>query len=265
MDIFQLDWITISILVLIFLLILLISVRIYKAISRWRGFISNSHIDCINLTHLNSEIPNLKIFSSILLIKNRHFTSRDKPHIFFIGNYWFKKIYKVLIEAFCSNGYNVIFLSPFPEFIYKFKKGKDHLRMHEVISKFSKILNAKRLINNPYYIYVDYSEKNFYYQNLFDDPNNRLIFAINPKLSKSKLILLNSKSLENPEKNWYFIFNHFSYLFLKNKSLKIIEKINPKFIHEKKNIISIEKSRYNFRYYETILYGYIIKIIKQNA
>jgi len=265
MDIFQLDWITISILVLIFLLILLISVRIYKAISRWRGFISNSHIESINLTHLKSEIPILKLFSSILLIKNRNFTSRNTPHIFFVGNYWFKKIYKVLIEAFCSNGYNVIFLNLFPDFIYNFKKGKDPLQINETLSKLSKFLNNKGLINNPYYIYIDYSNKNYYYQNLFDDPNNHLIIAINPKLSKSKLISFHNKSLENPQKKLYFIFNHFTYLFLKNKKLKIIEKIQPKIIHDKKNIISIEKSRYNFQYYETILYGHIIKIIKKNA
>lgn len=262
MDIFQLDWIAISFFVIFCLLILLISVRFYKHLSRWRSFISNTSIKKYNLNYLKKKSPILERFSSILFMKNMDLNiERNYPLFIIIGDYWSKKFHRILIEALCSKGFNILFLNFFPKLVYKIRTQTHAFNLKNAFSFLMKYLKTANYIKDYSYHFIDYSKDNFYYEGLFNDTNNHTIISINPKITKSYLLKITNRVSEIADHNFNLIFSQYSYLVLKNKYEKRINTKLPQSIREQINIISIRKARYSFRYYETILFGEIIKLV----
>lgn len=261
MDIFHLNWIAISAFVIVWLIILLISVRLYKHLSRWRSFISNIDVESINLDHLKSKILVLKEFSTIYLVKNNSIDPENITSlIILVGDYWFKKIHRVLIEALCSCGYCVIFLSLYPEIIYKIRKDQKKFYIKNGFISLLKYLKKKDDISYDSYTFIDYTMKRCYFQELIAE-SNKPIISINPKITKSYLNKLNNSISGKSENNYNIIFSQYSHLFFNNKYKKRINNNLSGRIKEQINIISIKKSRYSFRYYETIVFGEIIKLV----
>jgi hypothetical protein len=270
MNIFHLDWIAISSVVIILLLVLLISVKLYKHFSRWRGFISHRAIETKNLTELKSKVPSLSRFSSIIFAKNtnRKGSINDQSESSFfiiIGDYWFQKLQKIFIEALCTYGHQVISLTLFPRFIYTQKSKSAQSSLKKALSTLISYLNQNEYMNCEKYYFIDTTATEVYFKSLFSDPTVLALISINPKITKSSLSKLPKILSERTHNKWYCIFSRYSYLRFKNKYQKRLETHLPDGIPDKVKIVSVKNARYSFRNYETILFGEIIHIVEQNV
>jgi hypothetical protein len=270
MNIFHLDWVAISSVVIVLLLILLISVKLYKHFSRWRGYISHSTIETKNLTKLKSKLPSLRRFSTIIFAKKKNWkdflkAQSESSLYIIIGDYWFQKLQKIFIESLCTYGQQVISLTLFPRFIYKLKRKTAKLSLKETLSTLISYLNQKGYMNCKKYSFIDTTGTELYFKSLFCDPTVFALISINPKITKSSLSILHKILSKRIHNKWYCIFSHYSYLFLKNRYQRRLETHLPDGIPDKVKIVSIKNARYSFRNYETILLGEIIHIVKENV
>lgn len=79
-NIFHLNWILIDTVIIIFLILLLLIVKIYKHIARWRSDFTNENLSVRDYFLLKEgEREHKKIFKTIQLVKNKVSTNIDAP------------------------------------------------------------------------------------------------------------------------------------------------------------------------------------------
>jgi len=264
-EIFRLDWILIDTVIIILLILLLISVKIFKEMSRWRYSISNEKVkrfplkNCkVDLTNPNLVLKKYEVIKSIF--ENREESS--KTVIIMIDINVKRKLLRNLIEGLTSYGIVIIILG----IKYKFNIKGDILErtlgedIRKVISAVLYQSKQEKFISSSHYMLMNYSESRLFYRSLFTDENHFGTISINPKINKT----VKSKSIDisDPRFKVYYIFSKKSYFGFTNNNLKRFLREFPHYNKGDIQLSIIENSRKSFKYYETILLGIIISIIE---
>ncbi|MFX0006552.1 MAG: hypothetical protein ACFFA7_07610 [Promethearchaeota archaeon] len=268
MTFFQIDWITIDIIIIFLLLLLLIGVRIIKITQRWRYSFSNEAIEYTKFSPSPERRKNQIILSkkSSLtrnsIIKN---SLHKSPLILIIRTKIVSKLLKIITEGLISYGFDVINLKV--KLIHKSENQiLENSFVNECLSSISDIFEnfkmSEELIKSNYII-INYSKKLINYQQISTNSENKGIITINPKITNKLYSEIRKFYKTNsPSYNVYTIFSSNSILFFKNKHLKRFLKNYTPPNNFLSNCITIENTNNSFKYYETILLGMIIDIIE---
>ncbi|MFX1315622.1 MAG: hypothetical protein ACFE9T_07135 [Promethearchaeota archaeon] len=267
-DIFHLDWIFIDTIIIILLILLLLAVKLYKATHRWRFSFSNEALENSYYRKPPIKINNPFISSfNWTLTKNTSLSeeSDKKPIIMILRTNFKKKLLYILTEGLCSYGFNIINLR------LKLNNHKsynlfDKTHLDDVRDQITIILDffkEKDLNSNYNYILINYSKSFICYKSILTDPKNYGMILINPKLNNENIKNYNDLINSHQQISQLFtIFSKKSIFILNNRNLKrfLIQFYQQN--QKKLNLISIEKAKYSFKYYETILLGMIINLIE---
>ncbi|MFX0083150.1 MAG: hypothetical protein ACFE94_15495 [Candidatus Hodarchaeota archaeon] len=265
---FQVDWVFIDTIIIIFLFLLLLGVKIFKSTHRWRLKFSNQDLEYYPFPKPNDlgishyiKIEHCGLTRNLSLYK--HYD--NYPSIFVLRTKFKKHLTKIITESLSSYGFNVVNL----KLDIKLDSSSNSLNktIHEEIkSLLSSILEKFKhegLIVNSRYILLNLSKYFIPNTETISDPKKIGFILINPRMNK--LIIRNLKeNLQNlPQySQLFYIFSKKSYFILKNNDLKRFIKEFDKDSTNKSNLITLEKPTKGFRYYETILLGIIIDIIE---
>ena len=234
-DIFQVDWITVDIIIIILLILLLIGVKVLKELYRWRFCFSNvSTIRKVdNLLEINNQFSSISI-KKCNLTSSSVFQQEDliKPTIILIRNYRKQMLLKSLTEAFCTFGYNVISLR-----LKILTKNKTKRLISEIKKELQQIFpiiimfyNQDINLLSQIYNVIDFSKKILPLNLLLKDIHCRNIILVNPHLKSynldTYLTLLNDS---NKNSELITIFSEKLNPFFKNKKVKKILRSNETF------------------------------------
>ena len=266
-DIFQVDWITVDIIIIVLLILLLISVKVLKEIYRWRFFFSNistirkvdNHLD------INNQVSSISINKSNLTASSV-FQQEGliKPTIVLIKRYRKLMLLKALTEAFCTSGYNVINL----RLKISNKNMTERLKsdIEKELQQFFPIVimfyNQDINLLSQNYIVIDFTKKMLPLNLLLKDSHCRNIILINPRLKSYNLeVFLNLLKDSNKNSKFITIFSEKLNPFFKNKKVKKILHYKETFKYT--NYTIIQKTKSTFKYYETLLLSEIIRYIEK--
>ncbi|MFX1594575.1 MAG: hypothetical protein ACFFBK_00770 [Promethearchaeota archaeon] len=267
-DIFQVDWILIDTIIIILLFLLLIGVRIFKSTHRWRSSFSNEYLEYFFFPDFKNILRN-----QFFQIKKWHLT-RDvslkenyikNPLILIFRKNFKRKLLQVLTEGLGSTGFNVaevkIKVRRYPESFLLKQTIIDELKL--LISTILDYLKKNELIENQNYVVMSYLKCSFSYSVILNDNRNKGLILINPKVDKENLrnfYKLIEENIHND--NLYVVFSKKSKILLPNKNLKRLINKFPFQKLTRLNILTLDKAKNSFKYYETILLGIIIDIIE---
>ncbi len=266
-NIFQVDWITIDIVIIILLILLLICVKVLKEIYRWRFFFSEvSTIRKVdNLVDINNQFSSISI-KMCSLTTSSVFQQENliKPTIVLIKKYRKLMLLKALTEAFCTSGYNVITL--------RLKISNKNLT-ERLISDIEKELQQTfpsiimfynqdvNLLSQSYNV-IDFTKKVLPLNLLLKDYHCNNIILVNPRLNSYNLkVYLTLLTDSNKNSKLITIYSEKLNPFFKNKKVKKILHNKETFKYTKYTII--QKTKSTFKYYETILLSTIIKYLEE--
>ena len=268
LNIFRLNWILIDLVIIALLIIVLISLKWFKLKFRWRKDLSNEALELLNFDFSEIGIQNQHIIvKKAFYLKNKNLEDKSKLIIFLFPKQKRKLLY-ILTEGLASYGCTVVILNV----KFKIKNNKNH----EQISK--EIKNLLLNISNYFIkeeglpIGFNCSLISFYsfisLNYLIDsDPNILRLILINPNLKKKYFKKIDDKENLNPKSSLkiYFIFSEKSSFFLNNQYLKNYLNRNSREHAKLLYLKTIEKAKASFKYYETILLGILIDIIKKKS
>ena len=269
-DIFRVDWIFIDTIIIIGLIILLITVKIYKNVARWRSSFSNEAITSTKFKKTDIKLNTNSVFiKEWEIIRNVIFKKENssKHLIVIVRTNHRKKLLHILTEGLVSYGFNVLYIymeiKPCPNCDPLEKSIKDETRY--VVSAIINLMKERDLISNPNYIALTFYKSLLSYTPLITDTRSRGMIVMNPTLNDVNLRNISQiLSISNLSSSIFFIFSQKSILYIKNKNL---EKFMTKYseIDKKKLEFHImDKVRMSFKYYETILLGKIIEFIENS-
>lgn len=266
-DIFQVDWITVDIIIIILLILLLIGVKALKELYRWRFFFSNPstirRVD--NLPEINTQFSSISI-KRCTLIKSSVPQQEDltKPTIILIRRYRKLMLLKALTDAFCTFGYNVISLrfkmitkNVIEQMISDIEK-----ELHQIFPAIIMFYNQDVNLLSQKYNVIDFTKRILPLNLLLKDPHCRNIILINPSLKPCNMeVFLTLLNDSNKFSQLITIFSEKLNPFFKNKKFKKILLNDETFKNTKHTII--QKARSTFKYYETVLLSIIIRNIEK--
>ena len=267
-DIFQVDWITVDIIIIVLLILLLFSVKVLKELYRWRFSFSN--ISTIRksddlLLDINNHFSYISV-KKCNLTRSSVFQKENsiKPTIFLIRKYRKLLLLKALTEAFCTSGYNVINLRL--KMLHKNLTErsisgikKDLQQTFPIILTFYN--QGFNLLSQTYNV-IDFTKFFLPLNLLLKDIHCRNIILINPRLKSYNMEgYLTLLSDSNKNSNLISIFSENLNPFFKNKKVKKIIHDNETFKYSKYTII--QKTKSTFKYYETLLLSVITRYIEK--
>jgi len=266
-DIFQVDWITVDIIIIVLLVLLLIGVKVLKEIYRWRFFFSSvSTIRKVDsLLDINNQVSSISINKSNLTTSSV-FQQEGliKPTIVLIKRYRKLMLLKALTEAFCTSGYNVVNL----RLKISNKNMTERLISHiekELQQTFPTVImfyNQDVNLLSQNYIVIDFTKKVLPLNLLLRDIYCQKIILINPRLKSSNLeVYLTLLSDSNKNSKLITIFSENLNPLFKNKKVKKILQYKETFKYT--NYTVIQKTKSTFKYYETLLLSEIIRYIEK--
>ena len=240
--------------------------KIFKNTHRWRLSLSNEALERIYYKKVPIEVKNQYIITNKLsLTRNTSFNENNSmPTIIIIRTNYKKKLLHVLTEGLSSYGFNIINLKfkikPFPDYYESIKEETKHL-----MSKILIFFKQNGLIPNSNFVLLNYSKSVFSYSSILSNSKNIGFILINPILNtfniKNFSEIIN-RSETNPE--FFIVFSKKSNLIMNNKNLKRFLEEFPKRNKDNPRLLTLEKVRKSFKYYETILLGIIIDLIENN-
>jgi len=266
-DIFQVDWITVDIIIIVLLILLLIGVKVLKEVYRWRFFFSNPstirRVD--NLLDINNQFSSISI-KKCTLTKSSVFQQEDltKTTIIIIRRKRKLMLLKALTEAFCTLGYNVITVR-----LKMLTKNRTELMTSDIEKEFQQTFSAIIMFYNQdthlggqNYNVIDFSKEIMPLNVVLKDNHCKNIILINPRLKSYNLETF--LTLLDDSNKFYRIITIFSEKlnpFFKNRYVKKILLSNETFKNSKHTII--QKAKSTFKYYETLLLSVIIRYIEK--
>jgi len=267
-NIFQIDWISVDIIIIILLFILLLGVRLFKTIHRWRYSLSNQALEHICFSQSRKNKKNKIILTkkwcltqNLSLKKNFN----NPPLILMLRKNFKTKLLRTLTEGLSTYGFKVISIKT------KIKHTPNSKILEKTVieewkSLISNVLDdfeIRETAKNPKYVLIIHSESIIAYRQILSDSDIKGVILINPKLNKK--ISSDHKYILNPcstNAQLVLVFSRKSILVFKNKHLKSFLKDVALQKKNNFNYITIEKSTNSFKYYETIILGMIIDIIE---
>jgi hypothetical protein len=250
MNIFQLDWVLIDSIIIILLVFLLVSVRLYKEKSRWRKKISNISLEThhLPLNSLNIQGNNINI-KRMTLFRNSDPSRKAQQPLLIINEIYIKKeLRKILIQGLASYGFTILTIN-------------NKAKFYRDLSWLLEYINHHYPENYSSYMIIGFKSSKFSYEDLLGVSKCHGIILINPAPGKALLnVMRKGTTISN---NLCFIYSFYSHLLVQNQNLRKIRKmLSEKLLTEIKFII-IEKARQCFKHYETILLTYIIRYIEE--
>jgi hypothetical protein len=245
MDIFRVDWILVDAIIIIFLILFLIFIKLYKYFIRWRSTLTNSMLE---VKDLEMDVPLRDILISAYYFKNVYQSNEAFPTIIMLIFSRTKRFSHALAEGISTYGFNVIILRLKKKPIYK------PFLVDQLCSKIIDILEVNNL--NPSFITISIKEKNISFSALLSQKNYLKHIAIKPSITISHAEFADKKSLEEKR---ILIFNDRSFFFFKNKNIKKSKEMK---IYKRRCIV-IHGSKRNFRYYETMLLSTLLMEITE--
>ena len=269
-DIYQIDWIFVDTIIIILLILLLVSVKIFKSTHRWRSSFSNAFLDRFHFVETQKFVGNKFVtIKKIQLIRDSSLKKQNdqNPVILILRTNHRRKLLRILSEGLGTNGFNIISskidIKNNPE-DYKLEK----TITDELTALISTIINwyKKKDPNiNQNYIMLNQSGLKLPYKAILEDTRNKGIILINPKVNNinyKKFLNVYDNSIK--KNKFYIIFSKKGLLNFPNKNLKcLITNIQSQKLTEPK-LLTLEKAKKSYKYYETIVLGMIIDIIKNN-
>lgn len=265
-NIFRVDWILVDTIIIVLLVLLLISVKIFKEAYRWRFSLSNEF-----LTRTTANTLSFKLDRPSIYIKKWNLTKSkviqeeisSKPSIFIIRTHRKQMLLKALTEGLSTYGFNVINIW----LKIKADKGKSKTirdierEIQQILSSSLSIYNQDLRLLIQRYVVVNFNKKIIPYNFITKNSSSVKLILINPLLNLTNLkIMLTLKTVSNPQFQLFLIFSERLNPFFKNRNSK------KKILSDKtlKNSYkfkyhSIQKAKSTFKYYETILLSIIIK------
>ncbi|TFG03864.1 MAG: hypothetical protein EU542_00650 [Promethearchaeota archaeon] len=264
-DIFRVDWILIDSIIILILIIILCSVKIYKIKHRWRNSIVNDSISKINLDPHDIEFDNNKFYVkkwNLFFNPNLLELRPHMPTIFMFSSKSLHYLPYAILEGLCSYGFTV-----------------NHMlikRRWDLFKKQEEILDPKnqsilRLTFN--YLKSDYPKKisqRFWiidfksflsYKELKNFANDKIgLILINPSIEQLKFNSLNFEK----EIKFDLIFSKKSFLWFRNRKISKSMVNFSQLSSENVKITVFENTNMYFKNYETILLAKLIMIIKNN-
>ncbi len=260
-DLLHVDWVFVDTIIILLLVLLLIGVRVFKSIYRWRFSFSNKALEQHSFhrpqEQFRSQSLNTKYWK---LTKNTTLTNTKSNNdvILILSTTHKKRLLRILTEGLCSYGFIIVSLRIT-------KKASENIN-HELHTLISFIINnskQKGLIRNSNYALLEYSHSWFPYKVVLSDPNNTGLILLNPRMKKKHMgILEEIFNSQHQHPQLFYIFSKRSFFILKNKNIKLYKKYFGDKRENKIELITLEKSNRNFKYYETILLGILIDIIE---
>lgn len=252
-NIFRLDWIIIDSIIILLLISVLISVKLFKERARWRSVLSNESLEIIN--YLKSEIKfksNNFLIKSLSFIRNKKKEYRNPLIIFFKTNKN-RKILYILAEGLASYGFNVAFVN-----FEKRSENTKYCEIKDIVSSILEFFNQKGMIANSNYFIINSIKTYFPDLSIVSDLNNCGLFLINPKLTNENLEKLSESS------NMIDFKSRTHFIFSKKSNKKLLELNNKKSV-KCFEVFTLEKAHESLKYYETIILGMIINRINRNS
>ena len=267
-DIFRVDWILVDTIIIILLVLLLISVKIFKEAYRWRFSLSNEF-----LTRTTAKALSFNLDRPSIYIKKWNLTKSkviqeeisSKPSIFIIRTHRKQMLLKILTEGLSTYGFNVVNIW----LKIKADKGKNKTirdierEIQQIILSFLSILNQDLHLLSQRYVVVNFDKKIIPYNFITKDSNSVKLILINLRLNLANLKVIQTlETISNPQFQLFIIFSERLNPFFKNRNS------NKKILNDKslKNsnkfkYHTIQKAKSTFKYYETVLLSIIIKNI----
>ena len=267
-DIFQIDWIFVDSIIIILLILLLVSVKIFKSTHRWRSSFSNITLDTFFVSDVQKLVGNKFILTKkVTLIRDSSLQEicNENPLILILRTHHKRKFLRILTEGLGNYGFNIISVK------LKIKHYQNSIKfenivIHELKSIISTFINwykEKGLILNQNYILLSHSGSSFPYKAILNDIKNEGMILINPKINLKNLkYFIKVTDNKLTDDRLYTIFSKNSTFVLPNKNLKFLQaNISSQKLTGLK-ILTLGKAKKSFKYYETIVLGMIIDIIK---
>ena len=267
-DIFRVDWILVDTIIIILLVLLLISVKIFKEAYRWRFSLSNEFLTRTTAMALSFNLDRPSIYiKKWNLTKSKVIQEEisSKPSIFIIRTQRKQMLLKILTEGLSTYGFNVVNIW----LKIKADKGKSKTirdierEIQQIIPSFLSILNQDLHLLSQRYVVVNFDKKIIPYNFITKDSNSVKLILINPRLNLANLKIMQTlETISNPQFQLFIIFSERLNPFFKNRNS------NKKILNDKslKNsnkfkYHTIQKAKSTFKYYETVLLSIIIKNI----
>lgn len=264
----RIDWVFVDTIIIILLILLLIGVRFFKSTHRWRLSFSNNTLEYHSFHKTQEQVASRALSTKYWdLTKNTSLQDKDKDDnvIIILRTTSKKKLVRIFTEGLSSYGFNVISLK------IKIKHSLDSKISTESINDelqplISSIINKseqKELLSNPNYILLNFSDSLYPNSTIFSDSKNMGLILLNPKMNKSNVgIHQEIYNSQQQDPQLFYIFSKRSFFIFKNNKLKLYKKNLEEKSEKKVELIILEKSNRNFKYYETILLGILIDIIE---
>ncbi|MBY8991312.1 MAG: hypothetical protein KGD58_11205 [Candidatus Lokiarchaeota archaeon] len=265
-EIYQVNWVLIDVVIIFLLFLLLISVKFFKSSHRWRLKFSNEALENYPLpksyndgTGRFLDIKHCSLTRNSSLYKEY----QDIPIIFMIRTKFKKRLTKIITEGLSCYGFNIINLKLKINSRTKISNGLIDDEMNSLIYSVIGYCNREAIISIPRYILINYSKFFISAEKILSDPMNDGLLCINPRITKHKIRNMEDIFDDNPQyPQIFYIFSRRNLFLLKNPNLKCFINEFAEITTSKVELITLEKSTRNFKYYETILLGIIIDIIE---
>jgi len=237
-NIFRVDWILVDTIIIILLVLLLISVKIFKEAYRWRFSLSNEFLTRTTAKSLSFNLDRPSIYiKKWNLTKSKVIQEEisSKPSIFIIRTHRKQMLLKILTEGL----------------------------IQQIIPSFLTIYNQDLHLLSQRYVVVNFDKKIIPYNFITKDSNSVKLILINPRLNLGNIKIMQTlETVSNPQFQLFIIFSERLNPFFKNRNSnkKILSnktlKNSNKFKYH-----TIQKAKSTFKYYETVLLSIIIKNI----
>lgn len=258
-DIFRVDWILVSSVVIILLIIFLIWVKIYKMLTRWRYTFANEDIYLSSFNSIEKEHNSNIIVSQWNYAINNKLMNKSDPTIIILRTKRRISLLRVITEGLSSYGLRVINirLSFSKKSSPESSKNNINDEMKYIINSIMEIISGSA--NNKKYMLVSYHDKNINSICITSEKNYQGHIIINSKLNfeENKENLIREVGI-NSVKDIYLIFSEYNIIKFKNKT---VEKCCRTQYSNNSTIVS--NATRNFKYFETILFGIILNLINK--
>ncbi|TFF88532.1 MAG: hypothetical protein EU550_01110 [Promethearchaeota archaeon] len=265
-DIFSIDWITVDTIIIVFLLVILISVKLFKQRSRWRRTISNDQIYTREFKSFSLDLNTDK-----LEIKKAFFSYNTKlqgsQRLLIISvSKKINELITLITQGVVNYGYCMLNLESNSEFDWDNtnKLEKKPIWVEKLLDELNKQMREENLKVPTRVLLIFHSDIPLSIQYIKESSMLSKAIIINPKISKSlitNLYFSEPKNVSNDKVK--FIFSGKKYFFLPNNNVKKLQQEISEFNLKTQSLYIVKNATYSFKYHETILIGYILKIIEE--
>ncbi|MHA1986691.1 MAG: hypothetical protein ACW98D_08640 [Promethearchaeota archaeon] len=267
-SVFSIDWIFVDTVIIVLLILLLVGVKFFKSTHRWRLKFSNTSLEYYSFHKSQDQVKRKGLRTTLWdLTKNTSLQDKGTEDnvIIIIRTIFKKKLVRILTEGLSSYGFNVISIkiNKKTNLDSQISKGNKIDELQSLVLSIINKSERKGLVANPNYILLNFSDLAFLGGAISLDSKNMGLIVLNPKMNKSnKGIQQEIYNSQQQESQFFYIFSGRSFFIFKNRNLKQYQNNFEERNAEKVELIILDKSNRNFKYYETILLGLLIDIIE---